>query len=185
MRKLTLSLIAAFVMSTTPHAATTYSGNFLVPGPVDFIPSISGDWSFTFDETQVTTGDQLFYNLALDTLTFFPDPLGTTTFDTSNTFAYLAYINGTLDTLSLYGAPSFDAIDFSQDDFLVSYFANGVVGANWNSPNASVPFSASSRGSGYFETSDISAVPLPASAWLFLSGLAGLGWVGRRRNQAT
>ncbi|WP_417586113.1 exosortase-dependent surface protein XDP1 [Nitrincola sp.] len=32
-----------------------------------------------------------------------------------------------------------------------------------------------------FSTIDVSEVPLPAAAWLFLTGLAGMGWVKKRK----
>lgn len=175
-----LLLIAALVMPFSVGAATfdvtgDFSGSDFSFGPSDV--ELSGDWSFTFDDTASLTG------ISLSTLSVTPTGdvnLTGTTFDTSNVFAEVSLnsLSGNISNITIYGQNAGTGQSGGIDDLYVVYMFNGSlhqVGYTDSDTN----FALSAVDSGSFVATEVSAVPLPAALWLF--GPALLGFMGFRR----
>lgn len=116
----------AFLLSFPTQAKATnliFSGSFSssgIPAQFDTTPDpFSGTWEFEFDDSVVTGGFQGF-SVPLTQLTLTPDVVGSTTFDLSNTSAFLVYNASGLAFLEIEGFP-FESISGNNDDFSVAY----------------------------------------------------------------
>ncbi len=175
------------------QAATIYAGTFAgsdpdvyVDGSPDFnastaLPGISGEWSFVFDESLVTSGFQVFSGIPVDYLILNPDPLGGVVYDASNTVAELIFDNGALWVLRIGGEPDgAEVMSASNDDFWAYYDAGSMAtnAVGWSLASESSIFAVTTSAGGAFS---VTPVPLPAGIWLFGSAVLGLGAVKRRR----
>ncbi len=175
------------------QAATLYSGTFAgsdpdvyVDGSPDFnastsLSGISGEWSFVFDESLVTTGFQVFSGIPVDYLMLNPDPLGGVVYDASNTVAELIFDNGALWVLRMGGEPDgAEVMSASNDDFWAYYDAGSMAtnAVGWSLASESSIFAFATSFEGAFT---VTPVPLPATVWLFGSTLLGLGALRRHK----
>ena len=174
-----------YVASSTATANTVYTGSFsgtdLTPNSA--VTSLSGSWSFEFDEAQVVgSGPEEFLGLMLSSLSIAPNPIGGTTFDNSNAFGYVRFLEGDLQTLGVYGAPADVGTLNTADDFTVSYFGSSqdVASIRWSlAAEPSFTFLGSADElTGSFQST---IVPVPAAAWLFASALGLFGYMAKRR----
>lgn len=188
-----VALVALIGCSASTHSAVIQiSGNFNAfngsssVGNPPSINDISGSWSLTFDESIVVgSGLERFSGFTLDSVSLNPNPLGSTFFDLSNTTADLLYVDGGLETVTIGGAindPS-ETMESNTDDFFATY--SGVTGGV--SDTDSVGWTISTEPVDIYFTNDVtgsltvSAIPIPAAAWLFGSALLGLAAIQRKR----
>jgi hypothetical protein len=167
-----------------------YSGTFhgSNPAPTSAVTSISGSWSFAFDDSVVTGGSQGF-ETTLTAFSLSPNPLGATLFDATNTRGYVRYVNG---VLGLFGVGAViggvDGVSSLFDDFLASYYPIGSMGSNgtpasiyWSLASEPATISGATVRSGSYIASPQS-VPEPDTLLLVGAGLIGL-WLLRWRRR--
>jgi hypothetical protein len=144
---------------------------------------VSGDFSLFFDDSVVTgAGTEDFIPVLVTTLSLSPNPIGTTTFDTTNAGAWLRFKSGALtDVLvggNASGSPS--AIAAGTDDFFLYYSGTSAATLSPDSISA-VTTGDTGIGSDYSPTGWVKVVPEPSTALLLATGLAGLAAAGRRQ----
>ena len=93
------------------------------------------------------------------------------------------------DTYDLIGAnDGFDAVDLSSDILVSIFTAELLDTATIGVPILITDASFIEGPSGFpvyiFDAGTVTAVPLPAAAWLFISALGALGWAKRRQATA-
>jgi hypothetical protein len=129
---------ALFLLSTPAAQGETFhvSGAFACSEPrfsiaqhSDEVPSISGSFSFDFDDSLVVGTGFESYTFPLTTLTFTPNPLGSTTVDTSNSAAQVFFVNGVFTAITVGGTPG--ALGAGEckpdaDDWFVEYYNSAV-----------------------------------------------------------
>ncbi|MCB1697963.1 MAG: VPLPA-CTERM sorting domain-containing protein [Halioglobus sp.] len=126
------------------------------------------------------TQNVTFANAGTYLLSFWYSPRVNTPDETSNNTNIISYSLGTLVTGTVSG-PSL-ATPWQQWTEITNQF-------NVQSNNTSLTLTFQAMGQqetlgGFIDTVSITAVPLPAAAWLFLSALGGLGLVKRRQQLA-
>ena len=185
-RSLGLALVvsACSIFSQSAEAAVIdYSGSFSITfdtGAPDYqgVPSLSGSWSFEFDDSVVTGNPNGFFeNVALATISL-DLPVGVTTFTTVNTTANLQFSGGVLSVLTLGGIAGGDpgAVDWGWDDWLVDYNGAGTPVLSYVSSGSVGGMQAGSIQSGSF-----TAVPEAGSSLIALALLPAFAFVRKRR----
>ncbi|HER25810.1 MAG TPA: VPLPA-CTERM sorting domain-containing protein [Rhodospirillales bacterium] len=181
-------LAVAFALSfglggTASAALLNY--NFSLTGTNGPLSGSTGTGSFLFDDTSFSgIGTETFG--PFDINSFFPDGVvsfdvsfggidfsisGDTGFDTPS----ISFFNGVLFDLS-YSGFSGDygmVVGTSGNDFQFLFYDTGLL----------IDGRAFGSTAGSVTTPSISVVPLPAALPLFLSGLTGFGFVGRKRRK--
>lgn len=194
--------ILVVAMSASNSHALLIEGSFNASfnAPSQGFGTFSGSFASTFDDSVVVgTGLEFFNFVPLTSLSLTPDTIGTTVFDTDNTFLRLTYSNGTLLNFNLGGEPSGPgALDANNSDFAVTYFVSSgaarsvVVTANGTNPGGTDFDQVDTlSGGGVLVGSttvtatplepgdDAAAVPVPGSLALLGIGLLATGF--RRR----
>jgi hypothetical protein len=151
----------------------------LVSGPVAVHAAIiTGDWQGTFQDTgpnpnngtvDLIVSSQMVIGSGYDIGGTFESICTNTTDPTCGTQGYLAW-SGTLSTA---GAVSI-ALDSNPVITLTATLSGDVISGTYNDTNGDDP--------GDLSVTQVSAVPLPATAWLILGGLTGLGLFARKKS---
>jgi hypothetical protein len=167
MMKILKLLTAGFVVlfaSMTANASTVLSAT---DGDVNFLfGSISSYQLYMFDDTGFGTSTNLLIDI--------PSIVGISGPQSGD---YLAANNH--GSLTLTGAPNFvlgistDGVNFIADNGATTYGNGNAATVYFNIPGA--------NGGSVLAVDVVPAVPVPAAAWLFGSGLLGLVGVARRR----
>ena len=199
---LPLFLAVAFGLAAPKAEAAIlrFTGSFFTEGDgfpdgggTPAIPAVSGAFSFLFDDSLITgAGEEEFDNIPLESLTLNPNPLGTTTFSTANSVAFLRFSGGLsgggglLDGLAVGGAPMGA---FGQapgvDDWLVAMVSSDPPippGEAW----VVVPGVSWDRSMTHF-TFDIKRVPEPSlgiASVLAFVGIFGISGVKALRKRS-
>ena len=185
MKKLITSLLLV-VLASSANATVIYSGNFSGSNTTSSsaVQSLSGSWSFEFDENLVmpSASFQILYG-AMTSLSLTPDPLGATSFNTSNTSALLLFVSGVLNNINIYGQVGGNSLELTADDFYVDYNVNtgNTNQVRWSlasEPNDSVLASRDTL-AGSFSISSAS-VPSPSTMWLFAVGYVAASFKRRK-----
>ena len=172
-------------ISVTPAASLTVTGNTL--GPVSLGPVLAPD---------IITGNVQLNIIGNDLPNDPPD--ATAPYNSVSSGATATYHFGPRSSLSLlWGSPDdYNHIDFFLGGSLLDTVSGdnpmivppGVAGLGFvNVTITGIKFDKivlRSVGSDAFEYANLSAIPLPAAAWMMLSALAGLGFVARRKKAA-
>ena len=141
--------------------------------------SISGTFGFQFNDSGVTTGFQTFSNLPLSSLTLNPNPIGGTTFTTSNTGAEVTYINGTLFQIAVGGLISgIASMNIGTEDFRAIFSISSPTTPDVGFAQG-IPVGGNGTGS-----LTITSVPEPGAFWLLGASLIALGLARRHRKRA-
>ena len=128
MKTIHILIALCFSTLTTNVSATLYiQGGFESSFSGTAVTEIYGTYSAEFDDSILTgSGGESFSNQAILTDFFLsPNPLGTTTFDTSNVFLDLRFNDGFLRSVVI-GAGSVSGIAGNSDDF--AFTATGSAG---------------------------------------------------------
>jgi hypothetical protein len=177
---------AALLLALSPAAQATLiiDGDFSATFPGgSAVTSLSSTFQASFDDSVLTgVGSENFNNLAILTaFTLSPNPLGVTTFDTSNVGLNLSFSNGTLFSMQIGGLPNgVGGVSSNTDDFFV-----GIGNVSGGGFALTARYSVATEASIITATSQqanvtvASAVPEPASAALVAVALVGM--VGARR----
>lgn len=178
-----LFLAAPLAVSATP---ITLTGSFIASGAYD--PNqISGTWQLTYDDATIGPGIDAASG-ALESLTFSPDPLGVTTFDTSNTNWVVSFLDGAVRSVRLGGAingvVSTSSVQVGTDDFGVEYSSDGsLLEARWTVASRSDEASVTaSEGSWQRASTPPPTVSEPGMLGLLALGLLAMASRGRRFN---
>lgn len=188
MFKKMLLLLCCSLSANLCFAALYITGDFTGQDPSGTPTQLSGNWSLYFDDAVVTGGDINLpgsnyesFVVPLATLSLYPNPLGSTVFDTANTRAELFYLDGIFTGVKV-RTPSTAPWN---DGFELSYSASsGELGFMLWSVASDLSVATStilwlSQGDSLQGSMSITAVPVPAAMWLFGSALISLG-VGKR-----
>ena len=178
-----LAIMSALAFAPSAFATSfTISGSFSGTGAVA-PTSIEASFAGTFDDTGVSMSGVSLVTGTVDGFLLSPNPFGTTTVGLSDVALGATFFDGTLIAVNFRGLAG--AATSGQDGFFVQYFANGLLqSAGWSSANELSINTFDSSGGGNSQvtgSATISAVPLPAAAWLFLSAIAGLFGIKRLR----
>ena len=188
-------------ISVTPAASLTVTGNTL--GPVSLGPVLAPD-IITGNVQLNIIGNDLPNDPPGSTAPFARTPFentpleNTAPYNSVSSGATATYHFGPRSSLSLlWGSPDdYNHIDFFLGGSLLDTVSGdnpmivppGVAGLGFvNVTITGIKFDKivlRSVGSDAFEYANLSAIPLPAAAWMMLSALAGLGFVARRKKAA-
>jgi hypothetical protein len=132
-----LSAVAVLVMPLAANAELiTYSGTFIAEDPTFPVPAISGTWTAVVDDADFLAltgvGDEQVVG-TVTSLTMSPSPLGSTTFDTTNTGFVIGVFDGTVGNMVLGGLLDGFADGIRQadvDDWFVNHFPGTNFSAN-------------------------------------------------------
>jgi hypothetical protein len=183
-------IVLAWLAPPADAASILYTGTFntaltAVPG----IPSsISGTFTFIFDESTVPPSGPAAINLTPGTVTM--TMLGSTTFTPANTGVILDYFNGSfIDAMFGGTLNGVGTVMPGTNDFLVKY-QSSLSGAGFGSVVASTTTASATAHDTPPSFGTIQATALvPEPSSLFLAGtaaLAGLGaWARRRARRST
>ena len=194
------------VWLVTPAAAAilNISATFDIPidPAVDTVTNLTGSFSLSFDDSVVTpSGPSGGENLPLDSFTLSPNPIGGTFFDTSNMAAILDFEDGLLHTVSvgtyIPGVCEYGPICAGQSAIGIGLFASAGQDLGVNGPSTVlgvVSTPNTPNGINYFGSGTVTVtsgttpppthIPEPATLALFGVGLAGLGFLRRRKRAA-
>lgn len=182
-RKLLLFLFPALILLAPPAVAglMSYSGSFSGTDTTSSssVSSISGDWVFLFDDSVVVGVGRESFTGGLSSLSFEPNPLGSTLFTIANSEYAITFDRGELFSVEVYGLLDGTAVASSGDDFFTFY---GDVPPP-PPPSASVSWSLASEPSTETVATEFSTafsvapahVPTPTTLALLSIGLLGLG----------
>lgn len=176
------------LISLSSHAGLLISGTFAIDFgffgvPTQGEPILAGSYTATFDDSIVLgTGNEAFRGLSFDSFLLTSGPVGSTTFNLSNTVFDLEFEDGVLDYIRIGGSTDGTAspvatIGQTVDDFRVDNFDPGLSSAvrGWVSA-ASTPLSDfSTLGTATFALQGVgdnppSLVPVPGTLLLLCVG---------------
>lgn len=135
MRNLTI-LVLLFIGQHAAATVINFSGTFSAEGGrplspfgpdiISSVPGVSGEWTASFDDDVVLGVGLESYSASVSSFSMLPSPLGSTTFDASNTIAVVDFFNGELSGIRLGGESNgtgiLTALD-QPDDFWLAYIA--------------------------------------------------------------
>ena len=178
------ALGSSLLLQGAEAAVIQYSGSFSITfntGAVDYqgVPELSGSWSFEFDDSVVAGNpDNLFSNVILTSISL-NSAVGSTVYNTSNAAAGIQYTNGIFSGITIGGTAGGDEsiIDFSNDDWFVTYSPSGVATMAFLNSGA-VPQMQSGAATGSF-----TAVPEPGPSLIALALVPALAFL-RKRSRA-
>ncbi len=131
-----LSAIAVLAMPFAANAELiTYSGSFNAEDPTFTVTAISGTWTAVVDDSDFLTltgsGAEEVVG-TVTSLTMSPSPLGSTTFDTTNTGFRIDVTDGTVGAMTIGGLLDgrVDGIANDVDDWFANYFPGVNFSAN-------------------------------------------------------
>ena len=174
-------LIVGVIACASPADAAVlpFSGDFnaTFDSPTQGIANFSGSWSFDFDDSVVTGTGFEFFVVNLTSLTLSPNPIGATTFNTSNASAEVDYEDGTM--LSVFIAENTAGLSSVVDDFQVDYDGGTAL-------VTSVGVSVGSQSGMDVNNNGLAGAmsgsfTIPEPATLGLLGIGGLVLLKRRR----
>jgi hypothetical protein len=155
-----IALLGAVGVASAATLSSIPTGPSLSPGDVGTVSasvtpgSFSNDWYFSL--ASASTVGAVVTNIALTIapgVNFAISGLSATLFDTTTSTTYAS------------GSTSYSGLSLPGDNFKLEVTGTGT----------------GTVGGLYQATVGVAAVPLPAAAWLLLSGLAGMGLIARRR----
>jgi hypothetical protein len=159
-----LLAFAGAASATTVDLSASPTGPSLNPGDQGLVPTTSVQGSFT-DNWYFSLSQTSNVGLAITSINLSIAPGLNTSI--SNLVAELVD-NSTGNTVVVNGATSYSGLSLANGnyDLIISGNADGTLGGIYAGAVA------------------VQAVPLPAAAWLLLSGLASMGALARRRRSA-
>lgn len=162
------------------------SNPFLAGGGSTAPTTLSGAWSFTFDDSVLSgAGVEEFDGIPLDSLTLTPNTIGSTNFSIANSVGYVGFIDGVLRNVWAGGLSSVD-ISAGTDDWAAVYTdpTSGFQIVNVYAVVAANPgISTYQQFSGSIRVSGVSTNPEPATFALFSIGLLTLVVKKTRKEQ--
>jgi len=180
MKRIGLFVLASALGPLAHAGLINYSGSFAATdlGSGSAVTAISGSWSFVFDDSVVGGVGLEIFTPSLTTFTLNPNPLGATTFDTSNTGSALRLLDGV--PFEIHVGFGLISVLAAADDFSVLHRV-GLTSVLWSIATEPDIVAGGFTGStGSFAATPVSEVPEPGTLTLFGAALVGIALLRRR-----
>ena len=186
MKKPLISLVLLLASTASQATLINYSGDFSGTFSTgSAVPTISGSWSVLFDDSGLSGSGSERPSVTPISFSLTSNPLGVTSFNSSNVGVELFFFNGSLLQIAVGGLiQGITGASGNIDDFIATYSSSGrLVNLRYSvATEPTIPSAIISSG-GFAAT--IASVPEPSTLALMVLGLAAVGFAryGKRQGR--